>query len=354
MIRVLVRKQNDRDTLTLYYVDPLTRKTVSRSAGTSDRLEAERAAQRWQQELDEFRGPEHNGWAYFRERFSEEHLGAVSQATRNSYGTALNHYKRLMDPRTVADVTAGTVSMFQAKLLAEKRPLTSIANYLRHLKYALKWAAEVGLIAKAPLVKLPKIPKRRFSRGRPITLPEVKRLLRHCPDAHWRRFLRLLWLSGFRLGEALRLSWNGPPIQAMLDAQPYPAVIIYGEAQKSGSDEAWTMPPDLAAWLRRTPVAKRTGKVAPLPIRQRRLVSRRISAIGKAAGIVVSEKGKAASAHDIRRGFGQRWAPRVMPATLQRLMRHRDISTTLGYYVHLTASDVGRELWQHQKPQGTG
>jgi len=50
------------------------------------------------------------------------------------------------------------------------------------------------------------------------------------------------------------------------------------------------------------------------------------------------QKGKAivkkfASAHDLRRAFGQRWAIRIMPTVLRELMRHADISTTMKYYV---------------------
>ena len=52
----------------------------------------------------------------------------------------------------------------------------------------------------------------------------------------------------------------------------------------------------------------------------RRAVGPIISAIGKSAGVVVDERTKGketvkkfASAHDLRRAFGQRWASRVMP-----------------------------------------
>ena len=55
--------------------------------------------------------------------------------------------------------------------------------------------------------------------------------------------------------------------------------------------------------------------------------------------------GTCASAHDLRRSFDTRWAKRAMPAVLKRLMRHADISTTMGYYVDLDAGDVSAGLW---------
>jgi integrase len=71
-----------------------------------------------------------------------------------------------------------------------------------------------------------------------------------------------------------------------------------------------------------------------------------ISEIGKKAGILVNKAdGKFASAHDLRRSFGTRWASRVKPATLQLLMRHKSIETTMKYYVCQDSDDVADELW---------
>lgn len=42
---------------------------------------------------------------------------------------------------------------------------------------------------------------------------------------------------------------------------------------------------------------------------------------------------KYASAHDLHRSFGERWAARVMPQILMQLMRHEAIETTMRYYV---------------------
>jgi len=71
-----------------------------------------------------------------------------------------------------------------------------------------------------------------------------------------------------------------------------------------------------------------------------------ISAIGRNAGVVVNKAdGKFASAHDLRRSFATRWSKRVMPAVLQRLMRHAEIATTMKYYVTMDADEVADGLW---------
>ena len=77
-----------------------------------------------------------------------------------------------------------------------------------------------------------------------------------------------------------------------------------------------------------------------------------MSAIGEAAGVVVDEKlvegeavRKFASAHDLRRAFGQRLASKVMPTDLMQLMRHADIGTTMKYYVGPDAEAAADRLW---------
>lgn len=85
-----------------------------------------------------------------------------------------------------------------------------------------------------------------------------------------------------------------------------------------------------------------------------------MSAIGESAGVVVDEREvdgetvrKFASAHDLRRAFGQRWASRVMPTVLRELMRHASIATTMAYYVGSNAEATADVLWESEgKRQG--
>src|SRR3954465_5088686 len=71
-----------------------------------------------------------------------------------------------------------------------------------------------------------------------------------------------------------------------------------------------------------------------------------ISEIGELAGVLVNKpEGKYATAQNLRRSFGTRWASRVKPTTLQLLMRHRSIETTMKYYVDQDADEIGDELW---------
>ena len=57
-------------------------------------------------------------------------------------------------------------------------------------------------------------------------------------------------------------------------------------------------------------------------------------------------KVKYATAHDLRRSFGERWSTRLMPQTLMQLMRHESIDTTMRYYVGRNANTTADAVWE--------
>lgn len=363
-IRVKIRQKGDREHLLLYYVDPFSGRERSRSAETANRKEAERAAAKWEAELLEFHGEHGDGWDAFKQRFSDEHLAFKATKTRSSYHTAFNVFEDFSKVKRLSQVTNSMMSLFAAELLKEDRPHTTVKSYLTHLLGAFRWAERIGLMKKAPNVRMPPTGKQSHSRGRPLSSREFGKMLKACRTIHgkqagpWRYLLKLLWYSGLRIGEVAQLSWDMPPLVVRLDAKPYPLIVIDSEGQKSRADEASPIAPDFAAWLSRVPPNERSGfLVTVLNGSGKRYpsdkLSDEISRIGAEAKIEVKrlkKKGgavqiKYASAHDLRRTFATRWAMKVRPMTLQRMMRHKDLSTTLRFYVGLSVEDVGAELW---------
>jgi integrase len=397
-IKVRVIKYPTRENLVMRYVDPLTGKQVTRSTRTSKRREAERAAAKWEAELREGRYQRQSRitWVEFRERYEIEKLGTLAFNTRTAWDSAANHLERVVSPKHLASIDASVVSQFQAKLLAEGMRSTTLASHLRSLRAALNWAERQGLVTKAPRVEMPKLTKgARTMRGRPITTEEFERMLAAVPAARttgtsqraedrcevsivrrqgdlakWRRFLRGLWLSGLRLGEALQLSWDADAAIAVHLGGRYPMLRIWGEAQKSKRDALLPIAPEFAELLLATPEASRRGLVFGIeglrrgqPLDTQR-ASRTIAKIGEAALVVVDPNvvklrvdkktgevhriPKCTTAHDLRRAFGTRWSKRVMPAMLQKLMRHASIETTMKFYVEHNADDISADLWRWQ------
>lgn len=363
-ITVRVFKYPDRAQLVLRYEDPVTGKQKTKSAGTTNPKDAARAAALWEAELRTGRNRQSAKitWDEFRERYEQEKLASLSEHTVASTATVFNHVERLIDPKNLLVLDEETLSHFQAQLRSSGIAETSIATHLRHLRAALNWAVKMKLLPASPLIAMPKRARtRKLMRGRPLTPTEFAAMLGataavRSHDAElWQHYLNGLWLSGLRLTESLILSWDEEsPFTVDLSGRR-PRFRIYGEAEKGGQDRYLPLTPDFAELLAQTPPKLQYGFVFPLTGDRRRqygsaTVGRVVSEIGEKAGIVVNAgKEKYASAHDLRRSFGTRWASKVKPATLQLLMRHESVETTMKYYVDQDADDVADLLWkQHQ------
>ncbi|MCX7429051.1 MAG: site-specific integrase [Planctomycetia bacterium] len=140
---------------------------------------------------------------------------------------------------------------------------------------------------------------------------------------------------------------------------------VPAELEKGHRDRVLALAPEFGEFLELTPAADRRGRVfrplcklgepaAPYT------VSRMIALIGRKANVKVHThptKGtvKYASAHDLRRSFGERWSHRVMPPDLMQLMRHESINTTLRFYVGRNAQTTADSAWDaYRKTQAAG
>lgn len=362
-----------RKYLQMRYTDPATGKHVMRSTKSTNRRDAERAAAEWEAELRDRGG--HGGrilWESFRERFEREHLSGLAATTEQKYSDVLNAVEAIAAPKYLAELTAQKISDLQASLREKKRAETTIAGHMTHLRSALNWAVDQGMLARCP--KIPKVKRAKTGskamKGRPLTEAEFIKMLRAVPyvvgnklSRRWRHYLRGLWLSGLRLEESINLWWDRPDRLHVDFTGRRPMFRIHSELEKGNKDRLLPMTPDFAAFLLKTPAAARTGLVFRLGQRYpdepvgKRHVSRIVSEIGEMAGIVVdSRSGKFASAHDLRRSFGERWArkPGVTAPILMELMRHESIATTMKFYVGVNAEATADVLWETVESSTTG
>lgn len=404
-VKVSVVKYKDRPHLVLRWRDPTTGKPRCKTAGTNRRRDAQREAVKLEKEILEGQhGPAARmGWSDFREYHEQHCLRALADRTFDSYVCALNVYEAFASPRRLADITAARVTAWQTHLRSEGKAEATIATYTRHLRATLRWAHEQGVLAFVP--KLPNVKRvkgAKSMKGRAITAEEFERMLMAVPRAiearpnttgvdlvgPWRFYLLGLWWSGLRLSESLNLRWSSQVGSLVVDFNGRrPILRIPAEAEKGNQDRELPMAPEFAEFLAAVPEHKRVGRVFKLVGKrwgdarmQSDWVSRVVCRIGRIAGVVVDQKErrlvvdarrakakpetaakrsrrkaqqeaddgikrKYASAHDLRRAFGLRWAARVMPAMLQQLMRHESIDTTMKYYVGRDADAVADVLW---------
>ena len=374
MIRVSVSEPGpDRRSYRLRYRDPITGRDVWKSSRTTDYREAERAASRLEEELNSGRFPTKANvtWAAFWTKFDADCLPGQSANSGYVYRAIKAAVDELVAPAKLsAMLDPRVLSGFVRDLRASGRSESTIQTYVSHLGTMLRWAVTMKMLPYAP--DMPRIPRAKRGggmKGRPVTDAEFKRMLDATagvvgePSAPlWQYWLEGLWWSGLRLEESLNLWWDDPTKLGVDLSGDFPMLKILEHLEKGRRDRRLPMAPEFAEFLSRTPPADRHGPVFVLrgitdrlgrPPRKAQTrdpdwVGRIASRIGKAANVVVDVAAggrvKYASAHDLRRSFGTRWASRVMPFVLQELMRHSDIKTTQMYYTHLTADHLASTI----------
>lgn len=346
----------------LRYTDPVTGQDVEKSSRTSKKREAVKAAGEWESELRNGIAANRSRltWNAFREAYQDHVDATLSKNTSSLVFSSFNAVDAHLKPDRLNRITAQWVTKFQKRLLDAGRSPSTVECYCRHLKAALNWAKDQGWISTvAKFSKLKKAKSAKVMKGRPITGEEFDRMITAVDTLPERQraslkfLLRGLWLSGLRIGEALGLTWDQWADGIRVDTSgEYTVLLIPSEGEKGGKDRTYPITPDFEEFLFSVPSVDRSGYVFnPVLYRGgcRRIdtVSKALSRLGATAGIKVDEKNGDtvyASAHDLRRAFGERWAKRVMPMVLKDLMRHESVSTTEKYYVGVNAQETARFL----------
>lgn len=352
------------------WIDPVTKKRKTKSSKCKTKRAAERAAVDFENDLNS-RGPNSDGsisWDAFVDVYELDHMATLKESSRDRIRSVLNVFKKIVDPAKLSSITTQVLAAYASKLRAApwNRGPSTVDTHISKLSTALAWAVDNDYLAAAP--KPPKLPRVRGPRakGRPLTIDEFAKFLSAVPRIlpakcapSWSRLMIGLWLSGLRLAEALDLVWgDGQRHESTLwidtTSGKYPMLGIVAESEKGGADRLLPLTPDFGRWILKVPKESRVGPVFPL-VKWRRSnvvnadhVSKVISEIGKKSGVLVNATGKFASAHDLRRTFGLRWAEKLMPAQLQQLMRHADISTTMMFYAMVEAQSFGEQLWRDE------
>jgi len=380
-IRVTVVSVGDKRPLSLRWIDPGTGRPKFKSARTRKRSEAERAAAALEHDLREGKLATNARmlWQDFVVKFSQQVLPGRAVKTRQEFATIFRMIDRLAKPERLGDMNATRLDELAARLRAEGKSEATIKTYLAHLRGALVWAARLKWIRAVPefpdTLRAPKGSGGPM-KGRPVTGEELWKLLRATRKVvgpkvakHYRRLLVGLWWGGLRIAEAVALRWDGMSAGLVVDMTGRrPMLRIDAAHEKGHRDRLLPLAPEFARLLQRVPQARRRGKVFALPHPKtgRPLPADEVSAlvvrIGKAAGVKVRTKVKSkvdpktgerrpvemvkfASAHDLRRSFGERWAARVMPPQLMELMRHESIGTTMRFYVGRNAEKTADAAW---------
>ncbi|MEN1681079.1 MAG: site-specific integrase [Planctomycetota bacterium] len=328
------------------------------SSGTNRRRDAERAAAELERDLADSDPDRPNPtWVQFRDRYEAEVLPSLSRSSLTQWITTANWIEKTIKPQRLGDINKSLLSRFTAKLREHNLAEASVQSYLNTLQAALGWAEEVDLVERAPRLRM-----RRQARGakqmrsRPITAEEFERIVMAVPKvrprdaAEWEKFLHGLWHSGLRVDELRRLSWDDAADLAIDTTHDVPLIRMMASGHKARRHEFQPMTPqfwDLIKGGDRIGYVFTFSATRKGPQLSLKTTIRNVAAIGEAAGVITeAATGKTATSHDIgRRAFLTRMDQLLTVPELQKWARHASPQTTMGYYHHRTAVELGRKVW---------
>jgi len=278
-------------------------------------------------------------WERFRELFEAEYLPNCRPKACSEFRTTLDLFERLCNPRTVRSVNERKVSVFTAEM--RKLPgrakgqvnmmASTVKIRLQQLHTVLRWAEDQKLIAACPKFPSVKVPKKW---PQPVPAESFEKLLDKA-RGQMRTFLLCGWLAGLRLDEARSLEWEetdkAPWVDFVRDRIWLPAGFV-----KAVEDQWVPLDPALREALLALP--RQGPKVFSLTAwgKGKRVLS--LQALSCRIVTLAREAGVRLTMRSLRRGFGCRYAGKVPAQVLQKLMRHANIQTTVGFYANVDAA----------------
>lgn len=321
-----------------------------------DQLNSQMILGTWKPEDDEPAAT----WETFVERYIRDALADCRTSTVVEVRTSLKHFGRILKlkGRPVAGITQRAVAEFIGKRRLEggrkrlsepaegetpiRAPISvaTLNKELRHIKAALRTAFKWKYLPELPEVEFAREDQRLprymtpdhfhviYDACNVAALPEG---LHYSAGDWWRGLLTLLYMTGWRIGEALALEWADVDMVTGV-------ALTRAESNKGRKDSLIALHPVCLEHLQ--PLKGFAELVFPWKHSRRRLQDT-LDAIQAEAGIripcnirtphVCSEACTRYSFHDLRRAFATNNVSRLPAEILQRLMRHSSYQTTQRY-----------------------
>jgi integrase len=241
---------------------------------------------------------------------------------------AFLHLVKIVGDRYVEKITAKDIEKVKEYLLKNKAHETAV-SYTNHIKILFDYLIKNKYYTNDnPAVKIKSIAQPVVS----ITNEHFKLIL-HYLNEHNKNafnFITFLKLTGCRLSEGLNIRWEN------ID---FTKGLIYINNTKEHRIDIFPMYNELQTFLLSLHNTNQIGKCFSYTNRQCRFWNRCIKALK------LEQYGY--TLHTIRKTFATNYANKLMPIELMQLLRHRDIKTTMKYYVNLEVIKLGDKLNVH-------
>jgi integrase len=332
------------------WIDP-DGKRKSKRVGTHSSAEKHQRKIEGQLAAGTYETKSRKGWKEFREEYEAKILPRLAPRSGDAATQSLNAFQKHINPGRLSTITTATVDNFVSKRQGDtgnkpdsKVSAATINKDLRHVKAALRVAAEWGYLSKVPKCRMVREERRM---GHVVTAEHFQAIYKACskatvPDGQhfepadwWRALLMFAIGTGWRIDEILSLKWE----DVNLDTG---AIITRAATNKGGRDDLDKLRPEIIEHLK---TIKGFGPLVFYWPKSERRLWLAFHAIQKSAGINLvcpyadrHGNGKNCSDcchyygfHALRRGYATFNVGRMSAPVLQKKMRHKSFSTTLRY-----------------------
>ena len=333
----------------LRIVDTRTKRVLrTESTGLRRRRDAERIADEREVELNS--RPEDDRsltWDRACMRYDYEVLRLKSPGYRAQFGSASVMIEQLTAIKHTTEIDQSWVSKAMVRLVDTMKSPSSASSYGKVLRAFFRWLADEGVIPPVK-IRVVSVDDSEAARGEPLTKPQYEAILdatplvvEGCRAESVQQFIEGLWLSGFRLDELFRLTWDDTQQIHIRDVTADPPIVVFPPRKSKGKRaEIWVIPPDYQEHLLRWNA--RHGVIySPLTTHLKRYgtsssLGKLIGKISQRAGVSVTAgdgRQRWATANDLRRSFVQRWYEITGDLYIaQRMARHKSDVVTKRFY----------------------
>lgn len=290
-------------------------------------------------------------WKEFVQRYKDKILTGLASNSLSASVASLNNFSRVLklENKPMASLKSEAIDDFKAKRRKERgrnpdslvSPAT-INKDLRFIKAALRQAVEWGYLDKAPKIKFEREPEKlatfvppehftaMYEACQAATLPAS---IPNVPAVDWwRGVLVFAYTTGWRIAQILAVRWEDVDLDAA-------TAVSRAQDNKGKRDTMIDLSPLVVEHLRKLQGSFQE-KVFPWDSRRRSLWDE--FNVIQGAAVVRNEAGEGKPLpkggkngfygfHDLRRGFATLNAGKLDLFELQKIMQHRDLSTTRKY-----------------------
>lgn len=257
--------------------------------------------------------------------FYEEHRPGVSPWTIKKDLLSLKLLREAIGNVNIRTITAAKIDQFKGICLARKATPQTVNGYLRHIKGALSYAVDNGLMDKKPKIKMVPVDRKDMAQ-RIISADKLRTIIEaaEAQDPMFGRYLTLLLWTGARRREILNLMWQDVD---------FDRGCVFLAKTKGHKPRRIPLLPSASAALE--PIKKDLGRV--FPAWHADTVSKWFHAIALKCGIT-------ARLHDLRHSAATYMLQSGMPIqVVKEILGHAQLATTM-IYTHVLDDIIQAEM----------